>query len=358
MWLLTCSANAQIANSTIITNSNRPSIVVHPPANLCDVNVPLYASAIASNNRPQPDNPVQFTGTASGGTPPYSSWHWDFGDGSSSTLQNPTHSYSQDHEYKFVLTVTDACGVVANSNSYVYVWTPPKITASASASNNRPQIGNTVQFTGTISCAPSDTCGKLSTPRWHWDFGDGSSSTLQNPSHGYSHNGTYNVVLTVTDASDAVANSNLNITTVPQTSIPKITVQTDKSEYGVGSTVLITGQVSQVKLGQTVSVTISDPNGTIAYSSSNIVPDDSGYFSLTFPSTNHGRYGIMASYADISKSANFDVIDNPQPSWLVYALVAGTVVGGGVCIYKIIPKHQSPPAGSYTIKVDVRLEWQ
>jgi PKD repeat protein len=49
---------------------------------------------------------IEFSGSASGGTAPYS-FSWDFGDGSSSTDQNPTHSYTAEGEYTVVLTVTD-----------------------------------------------------------------------------------------------------------------------------------------------------------------------------------------------------------------------------------------------------------
>lgn len=53
------------------------------------------------------NNPVQFTGSASGGTEPYS-WAWNFGDGGSSTAQNPTHTYTTSGTSTVTLTVTDA----------------------------------------------------------------------------------------------------------------------------------------------------------------------------------------------------------------------------------------------------------
>jgi|GEM_PF-1571539 len=49
---------------------------------------------------------IQFHGVATGGTLPYT-WHWDFGDGITSSLQNPTHSYSIAGNYDVKLTVTD-----------------------------------------------------------------------------------------------------------------------------------------------------------------------------------------------------------------------------------------------------------
>ena len=55
------------------------------------------------------DNTIEFTGSASEGTSPYE-YEWDFGDGSSSTDQNPTHSYSEDGTYAVSLMVYDADG--------------------------------------------------------------------------------------------------------------------------------------------------------------------------------------------------------------------------------------------------------
>jgi PKD repeat protein len=60
--------------------------------------------------------PVQFTGTASGGTPPYT-WAWDFGDGGSSTQQNPTHTYTTAGLYTVTLMVTDSMSETAQDTT-------------------------------------------------------------------------------------------------------------------------------------------------------------------------------------------------------------------------------------------------
>ena len=56
--------------------------------------------------------PIQFNGTAAFGEQPYS-YHWDFGDGSTSTEKNPTHTYTEAGNYTFNFTVTDASGAKA-----------------------------------------------------------------------------------------------------------------------------------------------------------------------------------------------------------------------------------------------------
>ncbi len=59
---------------------------------------------------------IQFTGTAWGGVEPYS-WYWDFGDGATSTEQNPTHAYTQEGKYDVLLTVTDATNQTATDDA-------------------------------------------------------------------------------------------------------------------------------------------------------------------------------------------------------------------------------------------------
>ncbi len=64
--------------------------------------------------------PISFTGSASGGTPPYS-YAWGFGDGASSDQQNPTHAYSSAKTYTAILTVTDNTGRTARDSAQVTV---------------------------------------------------------------------------------------------------------------------------------------------------------------------------------------------------------------------------------------------
>src|SRR5512135_2043679 len=55
----------------------------------------------------KPGQPIQFDGSARYGTQPYT-WAWDFGDGATSTEQNPTHTYTDPGTYTVSLEVTDA----------------------------------------------------------------------------------------------------------------------------------------------------------------------------------------------------------------------------------------------------------
>jgi len=73
--------------------------------------------------------PLQFTGEAFGGTPPYITYHWDFGDGNTSDEQNPTHIYIHRGDFTATLTVTDSQGNHSQDTAPVNIGYPlPKIT--------------------------------------------------------------------------------------------------------------------------------------------------------------------------------------------------------------------------------------
>lgn len=176
------------------------------------------------------------TGHASG-------WHWDFGDGTTSAQQNPSHNYPHPGSYVVCLTITCVdpngntstdtwcdtiyhapgcidptlidtmhacpdvyqpvcgCDSVTYSNSCeakfyhgITAWTagPCQNTVLCDA-NFSFHIGTsanprTVAFTN-LSTGPATT--------WSWDFGDGTASNQKNPTHTYAHGGRYQVCLTI-----------------------------------------------------------------------------------------------------------------------------------------------------------------
>src|SRR6266536_1094496 len=134
---------------------------------------------------------VQFTDTSTGGP---TAWAWDFGDGSSSTAQNPSHSYATAGTFTVALTASNAGGSdTATQTGLISVSSPlpSPPTASFSAAPTSGTAPLTVQFTDTSTGGPT---------AWAWDFGDGSSSTAQNPSHSYATAGTFTVALTASNA--------------------------------------------------------------------------------------------------------------------------------------------------------------
>ena len=114
-------------------------------------------------------------------------WLWDFGDGNTSTQQNPQHTYPSDGTYTVCLTVSNACGVDSMCKSVV-------VCAIADPSFSFSVSDRDVRFTDESMNSPTS---------WLWDFGDGNTSTQQNPQHTYQAYGTYTVCLTVLNACGA-----------------------------------------------------------------------------------------------------------------------------------------------------------
>jgi PKD repeat protein len=176
-------------------------------------------------------DPISFTGGAAGGCPPYT-FSWDFGDGGSSTLQNPTYQYSSDGSYTATFTVTDDKGGSDTDTASVTVSTPG-LVASADGPDNGC-TGESVSFTGgaTGGCTPYS---------YSWGFGDGGTSTQQNPSHTYSSPGVYTVTLTVTDDASNTDADSFTITIADCL----LDVDAHGPYYGeVGESIQFTGSVS------------------------------------------------------------------------------------------------------------------
>lgn len=111
-------------------------------------------------------------------------WAWDFGDATSSTDQNPVHTYSTNGTYNVCLTATNALGSSTTCQDVVISTYIPPVALFT-------YFGDpTVSFTDLSTEDPF---------AWSWDFGDASFSTEQNPTHTYAANGTYNVCLTATN---------------------------------------------------------------------------------------------------------------------------------------------------------------
>jgi uncharacterized repeat protein (TIGR01451 family) len=110
---------------------------------------------------------------------------WDFGDGNSSTMQSPSHTYLASGNYLVCLAVNDVCGSVTHCDTVIV--TCPVPTSSFMYIQNQLQVsfGTITNGTGTITYA--------------WDFGDGNTSTISNAVHTYSVAGTYPVCLITTD---------------------------------------------------------------------------------------------------------------------------------------------------------------
>jgi len=115
-------------------------------------------------------------------------YQWDFGDGSNSTVQNPTNLYNNDSVFNVSLTVTSDSGCIDSVVLQVQVFDVP--IAGFTATDMC--LNDTVFFSST------SIIGNGVITSWSWDFGDGNTSTTENPWHLYSTDGIYSVSLIVT----------------------------------------------------------------------------------------------------------------------------------------------------------------
>ena len=148
---------------------------------------------------PQAAFSADATSASSGGTIAFTdessnnpiSWSWDFGDGSTSSEQNPTHVYEAAGIYSISLTVTNCAGSDDEVKTDHIAISIPVPVAGFSADVTSANTSDTVTFTDQSTNSPTS---------WEWDFGDGNTSAEQNPAHTYTDAGTYNVTLTATNS--------------------------------------------------------------------------------------------------------------------------------------------------------------
>jgi PKD repeat protein len=130
---------------------------------------------------------VKFTDTSKGGP---TSWAWDFGDGGKSSDRNPTHVYTKVGTYTVTLTASNTYGSDSETKTG-FISAAGKPNADFTADERRGVKPFTVTFTDLSTGNPT---------KWAWDFGDGTTSTEQNPVHIYQQEGVYDVILTVSNS--------------------------------------------------------------------------------------------------------------------------------------------------------------
>ncbi|PWT99543.1 MAG: hypothetical protein C5B52_10480 [Bacteroidetes bacterium] len=218
---------------------------------------------------------VQFTDMSTVCTGSITGWSWDFGDGNTSTAQNPLHNYAAGGTYTVSLTVTPSSGLPSTTSKSITIsggtgisvnlGNDTAICLGTSITLDAGNTGSTFLWstgatTQTISvslpgkyyvdvtngtCSGSDTinvtikpaavvdfstsvvspCGPISIQftdattvctgsisSWSWDFGDGNTSTSQNPLHNYAATGTYNVTLTIVTSTGVTSSTTKPVT--------------------------------------------------------------------------------------------------------------------------------------------------
>ena len=127
---------------------------------------------------------VEFTNTTIEGT----TYSWDFGDGTTSTMENPSHTYMEEGTYDVVLSATNSCGTTTASQMVEINALP---TAAFNATNATGCGPLTVEFN-------NDSSSNAESFAWTFEGGTPATSTDENPTVTYSSSGSYAVMLVVT----------------------------------------------------------------------------------------------------------------------------------------------------------------
>ncbi len=152
-------------------------------------------------------SPVPFaaTSTPTGGCVGSPSYSWAFGDGQSSTAQNPSHTYASTGSFTWsVATSIGGASACAHSGT-ILVGSPTALTVNASATPASGIVPLPVAFGATVA-------GGTAPYTYAWVFGDGAVASGANPSHTYSSAGSFTATVTVTDSASHVATASVTIT--------------------------------------------------------------------------------------------------------------------------------------------------
>lgn len=138
-----------------------------------------------------------------------SNYSWAFGNGNSSSQQNPTETYASENVYPVELVITTNHGCKDSITLPATVYPLPVVDFTPTA----VCLGDNSQFTNLSTISTTHTSNSLTT--FSWDFGDGTSSSLINPSNGYSTDGVFQATLTATSNHGCVSQVTKAVTVHP-----------------------------------------------------------------------------------------------------------------------------------------------
>ncbi len=127
---------------------------------------------------------------------------WRFGDGNTSTLANPTHTYTSPGVYTARLTAYNECGGDSAAVTITVLAQPGVSFTANPTSGSAPVL---VNFTGSFTQPVT---------QWNWDFGDDSTATVQSPAHSYFTAGRYTVRAEATNECGTGTSIQTNLITI------------------------------------------------------------------------------------------------------------------------------------------------
>ena len=228
------------------------------------VSTPIAGFSLSGTNGCEPFT-VQMTDQSSSNS---TSWNWYFPGGtpSSSILQNPVVVYNEAGNYDVELTVTNAAG----SNTLL----EENIISVG--------VGPTADFTSAVDLLQVDFTNDSSNGNiYSWDFGDGNTSNQENPTHTYDADGTYTVVLSVTN--DCGTETHTETITVVSTPLANFSIS------GANGCAPFTVQMTDQSSSNATSWSWSFPGGTPSSSTEQnpvVVYNSAGIYDVELTVTN------------------------------------------------------------------------
>lgn len=297
--------------------------------------------AIPTNTNACAGEVTQFNANkpATGG--PYT-FQWNFGDGATSTDENPTHIFTPAGTYTVTLAITSPGNCTGTSTTNVVV--PAKPVADFVASAACPSAD--VTFTNNSTNATSYT----------WDFGDGATSTLANPTHAYTIAGTYTVTLRAISTAncDAVKTRSVTVSPRPTVDFAATSACPDSLVTFTNLSSVSSGTISAYSWNFGDGNSSSATNPTHAYAAA-------GTYRVTLAlTTNMGckdslSRNITVYSAPVANFTTADVCDGQTATFTNTSTIAtGTLsynwaFGDGASSTNINPTHLYAGPGSYSV---------
>lgn len=267
---------------------------------------------------------VSFTDMTGGAV---TGWQWDFGDGNTDTIQSPTHTYASAGLYTVCLVADNNGNCHDTSCVAITIGCP---NPSVAFGDSVAQL--TVHFSDMTPGSPIS---------WAWDFGDGNTSTSQNPMHTYAAAGAYTVCLAVTDScgTDSLCQT-VNPCVDPTAGFTymitgsNVTI-TDTSSgadsymytFGDGSTDTTASPVHTYLSDSTYTICqiVTNACGTDTTCESIIIASVPEYFPISnlkvYPNPTNGLLNIQGNVETIGQAIQFELTD-----------VAGRVIAGNASV--------------------------